>query len=90
MTGSLDGDTRSVDTRVTLTISGQTATESDYTALPATLLIRAGQQEGTATVVLDPTDDDIDEPDETLEVSGQARSAPRSKPVPGGPRRSLH
>ena len=74
VTGSLDGDTRSVDTRVTLTISGQTATESDYTALPATLLIRAGQQEGTATVVLDPTDDDIDEPDETLEVSGQARS----------------
>ena len=74
VTGSLDGDTRSVDTRVTLTISGQTATESDYTALPATLLIRAGRQEGTATVVLDPTDDDIDEPDETLEVSGQARS----------------
>ena len=89
VTGSLDGDTRSVDTRVTLTISGQTATELDYTALPATLLIRAGQQEGTATVVLDPTDDDIDEPDETLEVSGQARSAPaqqarfrRSAPQP--------
>ena len=79
VTGTLNGDLRSVDTRVTLSIAGQTATDSDYTALPATLVIGAGQREGTATVVLDPTNDDIDEPDETLEVRGQARSAPRQQ-----------
>ena len=79
VTGTLNGDLRSVDTRVTLSLTGLTATDSDYTALPATLVIGAGQREGTATVVLDPTNDDIDEPDETLEVRGQARSAPRQQ-----------
>ena len=79
VTGTLNGDVRSVDTRVTLMTAGQTATESDYTALPATLVIGAGQREGTATVVLDPTNDDIDEPDETLEVRGQARSVPTQR-----------
>ena len=79
VTGTLNGDLRSVDTRVTLSLAGQTATDSDYTALPATLVIGAGQREGTATVVLDPTNDDIDEPDETLEVRGQARSVPTQR-----------
>ena len=79
VTGTLNGDLRSVDTRVTLSLIGKTATDSDYTALPATLVIGAGQREGTATVVLDPTNDDIDEPDETLEVRGQARSVPTQR-----------
>ena len=55
-----------------------TATTADYWALAGDLLIEAGEREGTADIVLAPTDDDIDEDDETLEVWGsttRSRSA---------------
>ena len=47
-----------------------TATDADYSFLPAELLIRSGQPQGTGTLLLVPTDDLVDEDDETLEVRG--------------------
>ena len=71
VTGKLTGGgKRTVDTTVTLTVSSVTATDADYTYLPAELLIQSGQAEGTGTLLLVPTDDLIDEDDETLEVRG--------------------
>ena len=71
VTGKLTGGgKRSVNTTVTLTVSGVTATDADYTYLPAELTIQSGQAEGTGTLLLVPTDDLVDEDDETLEVRG--------------------
>ena len=81
VTAVLEGDSRrTVDTSVRLTLAGQTAAESDYSALTRVLTIKAGESEGTATVVLVPTDDHIDEDDETLEVQGST-SGSRSGPA---------
>ena len=56
-----------------------TATTADYWALAGDLVIEAGEREGTADILLDPTDDHIDEDDETLEVWGTtARSRSRA------------
>ena len=80
VTAMLEGSSRrTVDTSVRLTLAGKTATESDYSALTRVLTIKAGESEGTATVVLVPTDDHIDEDDETLEVQGST-SGSRSGP----------
>ena len=72
VTGTLQGSRRTVDTSVTLTVVGKTATDADYFASPSELVIAAGDLAGTATIVLAPTDDSIDEQDETLEVKGAA------------------
>ena len=81
VTAVLEGDSRrTVDTSVRLTLAGKTAAESDYSALTRVLTIKAGESEGTATVVLVPTDDHIDEDDETLEVQGST-SGSRSGPA---------
>ncbi|TGG85389.1 MAG: hypothetical protein ERJ69_02465, partial [Aphanocapsa feldmannii 288cV] len=62
---------------VTVGADGDTATSADYTTDVATfdITIEAGQQSGTATFMLDPSHDTIDEGDsdetyETLTVSG--------------------
>ena len=71
VTGVLTGGgKRTVDTTVTLTVSNVTATDADYTYLPAELRIQSGQAKGAGTLLLVPTDDLIDEDDETLEVRG--------------------
>ena len=71
VTGVLTGGgKRTVDTTVTLTVSSVTATDADYTYLPAELLIQSGQPDGTGTLLLVPTDDLVDEDDEILEVRG--------------------
>ena len=71
VTGVLTGGgKRTVDTTVTLTVSSVTATDADYTYLPAELLIQSGQAEGTGTLLLVPTDDLVDEDDEVVEVRG--------------------
>ena len=81
VTAVLEGDSRrTVDTSVRLTLAGKTAAESDYSALTRVLTIKASESEGTATVVLVPTDDHIDEDDETLEVQGST-SGSRSGPA---------
>ena len=71
VTGMLTGGgKRTVDTTLTLTVSSVTATDADYTYLPAELLIQSGQAGGTGTLLLVPIDDLVDEDDETLEVRG--------------------
>ena len=71
VTGVLTGGgKRTVDTTVTLIVSSVTATDADYTYLPAELLIQSGQAEGTGTLLLVPTDDLVDEDDEVVEVRG--------------------
>ena len=47
-----------------------TTTDDDYSALPAEIVILSGQTQGTGTLLLVPTDDLVDEDDETLEVRG--------------------
>ena len=80
VTASLDGTSRrTVDTSVRLRVANGTATAADYWALAGDLVIEAGEREGTADILLDPTDDHIDEDDETLEVWGTtARSRSQS------------
>ncbi len=74
VTGTLNGTTRTADTPVTVAVgtSSDTATEgTDYaTVNDLTLTILAGETSGTASFTLTPTDDDVDEADETLSVSG--------------------
>ena len=90
VTAVLEGDSRrTVDTSVRLTLAGKTAEESDYSALTRVLTIKAGESEGTATVVLVPTDDHIDEDDETLEVQGST-SGSRSRTHVAGVERGGH
>ena len=79
VTGTLDGATRTSDTRVTISLGapGDSAeAEADYAAVDElTLTITAGEQSGTATFRLSPTDDDLDEADERLTVAGTTGDA---------------
>ena len=71
VTATLEGGSkRIVDTQVMLSVSNLTTSDSDYSALPAVLTIDSGQPQGTATMLLVPADDSIDEDDETFEVRG--------------------
>ena len=74
VTATLDSAPRSSATDITVSVGavGDMATEgTDYaTVNDQTLTILAGQTSGTATFMLTPTDDDFDEPDETLTVAG--------------------
>ena len=67
---------RTVATEVTVAVGAGTdgATEgTDYaTVSDFTLTIAANQETGTATFTLTPADDDLDEADETVSVSGSA------------------
>ncbi len=74
VTGTLDGAPRTTSTIVTVSVgaSGDGATEgTDYaTVADLTLTIDAGETSGTASFTLTPTDDEVDEADETLTVAG--------------------
>ena len=74
VTAALNHAPRLVETAVTVTVgdTGDAATEgTDYgTIWSATLTIAAGSTSGTATFMLTPTDDDVDEGDEALTVDG--------------------
>ena len=71
VTATLDGGSkRTVDTQVMLSAGNLTTSDADYSALPTVLTIDSGQPHGTATMLLVPADDSIDEDDETLEVRG--------------------
>ena len=74
VTATLNGGTRATDTNVTVSVSGDTATAGDdFLAVPDfTLTIPAGASSGTGTFTLAPVDDAVDEPDETVTVSGTA------------------
>ena len=71
VTGTLNSGVLRQDTEVTVRVAAATA--ADFTAVEAfTLEIAAWDQTGTATFTLTPVDDAIDEPNETVTVSGTA------------------
>ena len=72
VTGTLNGATRSSDTPVAVSVDSGTATAgTDFdTVSNFTLTILANEESATATFRLTPTDDNVDEGDETLTVSG--------------------
>ena len=72
LTATLNGGTRDVDIPVTISVGSGTATSgSDFTAVnDFTITIPANSQSQTGTFSLDPIQDAIDEPDETVAVDG--------------------
>ena len=76
VTGTLNGGTSTEAMVVTVSVAAGTATETtDYAPVTDdTLTIPAGETSGTATFTLFPVDDDVDEDDETVTVSGTAAS----------------
>ena len=76
VTGTLNGRVLTDDLAVTLAVtSGGATLDTDFTvASVGTLTITAGQKSGTATFRLTPTEDEIDEPDETVTVGGSTAS----------------
>ena len=76
VTGTLDNAVRTEDTAVTVTVSAGTASASDFASVSAfTLTIDANESSGTAMFTLTPTDDDVDEADETVTVEGSTAVA---------------
>ena len=76
VTGTLDHAVRTEGTEVTVTVSAGTASASDFAPVSAfTLTIDADQPFGTTVFTLTPTDDDVDEADETLTVEGSTAAA---------------
>ena len=77
VTATLDGTAR-FDTAKTVTVevgnAGDTATEgTDYAAVAdGTITVPAGAASGYADFTLTPTNDALDEPDETISIEGQA------------------
>ena len=75
VTATVDGATRFADSRtVRVSVSGSgTATAVDFAPVSAfDVSIAAGAASGTGTFVLRPTDDALDETDETVTVSGMS------------------
>ena len=74
VTGTLNGGARNAATVVTVSVgaSNDAAVEgTDYTTVDGfTLTIDTGQTTGTASFTLTPTDDDVNEANETLTVAG--------------------
>ena len=70
--GALNRASRQQATPVEVDVTAGTATQgTDFTAIaPFTLTIPAETKSGTATFTLAPVDDSLDEPDETVTVSG--------------------
>ena len=74
VTATLDGATRPAETEVAVVVGSGTATEgTDFAAVgDFTITIPADTASQSATFSLVPTDDDLDEEDETVSVSGTA------------------
>ena len=74
VTATVDGAARATSTAVTVLVRGGTAEVSDFVANPSafTLTIPAGSKTGSATFRFRAVDDDIDENDETVTLSGSA------------------
>ena len=72
VTATLNGGTRDADTPVTVNIDSGTATSgADFAAVDDfTIMIPANTQSQTGTFSLDPVQDTIHEPDETVAVDG--------------------
>ena len=74
VTGTLDQAPRAQATAVTVSVAGDPVTAAaDFVAVADfELTIAAGDMSGTGTFTLQPMDDDVDEADETVTVSGAA------------------
>ena len=73
VTATLNGSTVSTATIVTLSLGGSAmGSGTDYSATALTITIAAETATGTANFSITPTDDDVVEGDETIEVSGMA------------------
>ena len=73
VTAGLDGEIRSTDTRVGITLSGTAAEGTDYTASsPGRITVPAGSRRGTARLLIVPRDDAAREGAETIVVNGAA------------------
>ena len=85
VTAELDGDPLPRTTEVTVSVSGDTAVAgTDYTAVPSfTFSIEAGDTSGTGTFTLAPIDDNLDEPDVTVAVTGTTTSGLSVEPESG-------
>ncbi len=73
VTAALNGTTRYPDQKtVTVSVDDDSATSlADYTAVTDfTITIAAGAASGTGSFTLTPVDDSLDEPDETIDVTG--------------------
>ena len=72
VTASLNGATRGEATPVVVTVgSGTAESGTDFAAVPGfTISIPANTRSHTGTFILTPTQDTLDEPDETVSVSG--------------------
>ena len=72
VTAVLNGGSRGTATEVAVTVgSGTAVSDTDFTAVTGfTLTIAANQVSTTGTFRLTPSNDTVDEPDETVEVSG--------------------
>ena len=77
VTGTLDQAPRAQATAVTVSVAGDTATAAaDFAAVPDfELTIAAGELSGAGTFTLTPVNDDVDETDETVTVSGAVADA---------------
>ena len=75
VTGTLNHAPNTAATEVTVSVSGATASASDFAVVAGfTLTIDSGATTGTATFMLTPDDDGVDEDDETVTVGGTAGS----------------
>ena len=77
VTAELNGAARPTDTAVAIVVDGESATVgTDFAAVSDfTVTIPAGQRSGSAAFTLTPLDDVIDEPDETVRVTGSLSRA---------------
>ncbi len=85
VTATLDGAALGTATDVTVSVTGGTATAGDDFAAvdDVTVTIAAGEASGTGTFTLAPVDDDVDEADETVTVSGTTTSGLTVTPTAG-------
>ena len=84
VTGTLNQAVLLEDVEVTVSVTADTATAEDFTAVtPFPLEIAAGQSSGTATFALTPADDDVHKPNETVTVRGHG-SDPGGRSDPDG------
>ncbi len=77
VTARLTGATFPVPMALTVSVSGDTAAADDFFPVPPfKLTIPAHSEQGTAAFVLAPRDDALDEPDETVRLTGLAPGMP--------------
>ena len=85
VSAELDGDARTEGTQVAVSVSGGSAVAgTHYAAVPEfTFTIAAGQTTGAGTFTLAPIDDNLDEPDVTVTVTGTTTSGLSIEPESG-------